>query len=162
MRSIRNLGRYVRSHRSPIFAALALILAAAPLLGLACTTVTTGPTNVNVTLVATQTFNLPAAVPSNQAGCPAISKIRVNYPETLKVNDKAPISATPLDSDGKQRAASCDDADGIQWSAQPSELLAIAAPRSFDTEASALKPGNVTLSVTVGKSGSNSVPIKVS
>lgn len=140
----------------PLFFGLLLALA------LSACNVTTGPTTVNVTVIVTQTFTLPAPVESNQAGCPAISKIRVNYPETLDRGSKAPISATPLDADGKQRPASCDDADGLSWTVQPSELLTVANPKAFDTEVIAgTKTGSATLSVSVGKSGSNSVPIKV-
>ncbi len=127
----------------------------------ACT-LTTGPTVVNVTVIATQTFLLPTPIASNQAGCPAISKIRVNYPETLDRGAKAPISATPLDAEDKQRPASCDDADGLSWTVQPSEMLTVANPKAFDTDVIAgTKAGSATLSVSVGKSGSNSVPIKV-
>ena len=85
--------KVLAAHRRPLRAAIAAVLAIA-VLGVAC--VTTGPTTVNVTVIATQTFNLPAPIASNQAGCPAISKIRVNYPETLARTAKAPISATDL------------------------------------------------------------------
>lgn len=129
---------------------------------IAACTLTTGPTVVNVTVIATQTFLLPTPMASNQAGCPAISKIRVNYPETLDRGAKAPISATPLDAEDKQRPATCDDADGLSWTVQPSEMLTVANPKAFDTDVIAgTKAGSATLSVSVGKSGSNSVPIKV-
>ena len=123
--------------------------------------VTTGPTTVNVTVMVTQTLNLAAPVASAAPNCADISKVRLVYPETLGVGVKAPISATPLDSAGNKREPRCDDADGILWSVQPSELLGVVAPQAFDTQVNGQKAGAATLSCTVGKNGTASVPVKV-
>jgi len=136
-----------------------LIAVALVALVAACTVNISNPTTINV--ITTVTITLANPVPSSQAGCPAISKIRVSYPENLAVGSKAPISATPLDGDGNKRAANCDDADGISWSAQPTDLLRIEAPRAFDTQVEGLKKGDASLGVTVGKAATQSVGVKV-
>lgn len=123
-----------------------------------------GPTivNVNVTNQVTVTVVLGNPVPSTDATCPAISKIRASYPESLDRGAKAALSATPLDAEGKKRDPKCDIADGVTWSAAPSELVSIADRKAFDTEVTAgTKAGNGTFTVDVGKAGSNSFPFKV-
>ena len=145
-------------HRLRIVSLLALAAFSAP----ACTP-PDGPTvNVNVNVQNVTTINLANPVQSAQAGCPAISKIRVSYPESLKRGDHAPLSATPLDSDSKARPATCDQADGITWSASPSELVSIGDRKAFDTDVTAgQKTGIVHLSVDVGKSGTNSFQFEI-
>jgi len=124
--------------------------------------------NVNVMNFTTVTISLGQAIPSSVPGCPAMSKVRVSYPETLARNGKADISATPLDSEGKPREAKCDNDAGISWTFSPSELLTIADRHAFETQVTAgNKAGSGALTVDLGAGGSgkgvtNSFPVTVS
>jgi len=124
--------------------------------------------NVNVTNVTTVTIVLGQPIQSPVAGCPAISRIRVSYPDVLPRGDEAKISATPLDSDGKPRDPKCDIDAGISWSSSPSQLLAIADRHAFETSVKASgSTGSAILTVDIGAGGtgkgaSNSFPVTIS
>lgn len=139
----------------PLFFAATLVVATA----LACAPPPAAPTivNVNVTNVTTVTLNLAGGgIPSSVPGCPAISKIRVGYPDVLPRNQKANLSATPLDSEGKPRKAECDDDAGITWTFSPTQLVTIADRNAFDTTITAgSTAGPGTLTVDIGAGGSN-------
>lgn len=116
---------------------------------------------VNNNLNNTVEIILGQPVPSATAGCPAIGRIQINRPEALTVGEKGKISATPKDPEGKDRAASCDIADGLTWSPNPTDRLSIADPRAFETEVTGgPKTGDVALSVSVGKAA-GSVVIRI-
>ena len=125
----------------------------------ACAPAPAAPTivNVNVTNVTTVTLNLAGGgIPSNVPGCPAISKVRVGYPDTLPRGQKANLSATPLDSDGKKREPKCDDDAGITWTFSPTQLVTIADRNAYDTTITAgSTAGPGTLTVDIGTNGSN-------
>lgn len=129
------------------------------LLAIACATPTSiNITNINTNEVKTVTLSTPAE--SAIAGCPAIARIRINYPAILSIANKegAEISATPLTADGRERNPLCDEGDGLSW-VYSSAAFRVLDDSEFVTTIFAKTEGTFTLSVTVGK-GKASVSIQ--
>jgi hypothetical protein len=140
-------------------AALVLTLATVALASIGCTP-PAAPTTVNVNVSNSATIVFGQPVEATKSGCKDIGSIKVERPEILAVKGTERISATPKDPEGNDRPASCDVADGINWSVSATDLAEVEDPKAFVTNIAGKKAGDVVLNVTVGKA-SGSVRIRV-
>lgn len=97
---------------------------------------------------------------SNVPGCPAIKRLRVDYPNVLSIADgNRDASVTPFDVNGNERSKSCDEGDGIQWTVPA--FVQISKAQAFVTDLRGKSTGTGNLKVKVGTADSGDLPIQV-
>lgn len=134
-------------------------------LALSCTQPT--PTNITIVNNNTATNNTQftivfgEAVPSKDASCPAISRLRIEVPASVSIAAATlgQVSLTPLTAGGVAREARCDEADGALWS-YPVNAFVLGSDTAFVTTIRGKVAGSYVLSVRVGDAA-GSVPITV-
>lgn len=139
------------------------------ILGLLFAACSQQPTPVNINITNNNTATNTTSVTIHLGGesqsvdptCPSIARLRIETPTSVSVSATTfgQVSMTPLTTEGKERPARCDEADGLTWSYPVTGFL-LGSNNAFVTTIRGLIPGQYALSARVG-SASGSVPITI-